>query len=80
MDVTNRDRLNVLNTMFAVIREAHEYAHIGEGRDYYHFVDGVLAMTEMLLKEIDERPNPVTCIEEKAVEFYNSYMNAKLEE
>lgn len=56
MDVTNRDRLNVLQTMFAVIREAHEYANIRDDRDYYHFIDGVLAMTETLLKEIDERP------------------------
>lgn len=61
MDITNRDRLSVLQTMFTVIKDAHEYAHYDcaeDIRNYYYFIYGVLAMTETLLKEIDEMPKP----------------------
>ena len=95
MDVTNRDRLNVLDTMFTVIKDAHEYAHYEDGRNYYYFIYGIIAMTEMMLKEIDERPMKMEeelerhiCINpeeaRKALEditnIYNTHVNGKLGE
>lgn len=56
MDITNRDRLSVLQTMYEVIKESHEHIYIHEGKDYFHFIEGVLAMTGKQIKEIDERP------------------------
>lgn len=90
MDVTNRDRLSVLQTMYEVIKESHEHIYIHEGKDYFHFIEGVLAMTRKQIKEIDERPigEPEPYIDhEEAKEaldsikgIYNTYVNAKLGE
>ena len=72
MNVANRDRLSVLQTMYKVIKESHEHIYIHEGKDYFHFIEGVLAMTGKQIKEIDERPNSIKSI-------YNTYVNAKLD-
>ena len=88
MDVANRDRLSVLQTMYNVIKESQEHIYIHGEKDYFYFIEGVLAMTGKQIKEIDERPigEPESYIDhEEAKEalnsikgIYNTYVNAKL--
>lgn len=95
MNIVNRDKLNVLQTMYGVIKDAHEYAHYDcaeDIRNYYYFIYGVLAMTETMLNEINEDSYSYTKIlnsltdntdTDKAMETinnaYKDFANGKLD-
>lgn len=56
MDVINKDRLSVLEAMFDVVNESTEWAYNTTENRYGYYIEGVVAMTERLLREIDQRP------------------------
>ena len=52
------DRNKVLETTYMVIRDSLEWGMEYDSKEYYHFIDGVMAMTDKLLgdpKQIDEK-------------------------
>ena len=56
MDVTNRDKLNILQNMYEVINESAEWGLNTGDNCYYYFIEGVITMTGKQLEEIDKRP------------------------
>lgn len=51
------DRNDILETMYSVIKESAEWGIDCNNGTYGHFVDGVVAMTEELLRKNKEKEN-----------------------
>ena len=56
MDITNRDRLNILQNMYEVINGSAEWGLNVGNNCYYYFIEGVITMAGKQLEEIDKRP------------------------